>query len=152
MIKDQHDVNWNDPEECFAWVFRNIPSMAGSGALSSPLFLRRWSKHLVEVGCVHVDYLHTLADENGNIHVSKLPKQTIKWVKPIRGPYHAWNNAGTWIPIDDPEPQKFKLPDMSQMTRQEQAVMVQQMINLGLVDTERVVKPSVAKEITGDNT
>ncbi|AKJ72569.1 minor tail protein [Gordonia phage GMA2] len=52
--------------------------------------------HLEVAGLVHVDDLKAMADENGNINVSKLPEALIVHLKPEHGP-DIQINPGTWV-------------------------------------------------------
>ena len=82
----QENVNWDDPKQHCVWALRNLPTFAGVGAVTHPGFLEQWSEHLFQAGFRHVDYLRSLADGDGNIAVSDLPVQQIKWQPPTRGP------------------------------------------------------------------
>ena len=64
----------SNPQEHFLWALRNLPSFAGTGMVTHSGFLRKWSDHLWHCGFAHRDYLAGLADSDGNIHVSQLPK------------------------------------------------------------------------------
>jgi hypothetical protein len=110
-----------------------MPTLAGSGMVTHPGFLRQWSAHLWACGFAHRDYLEGLADEDGNIHVSKLPKQTIKFQPAVRGPRHGYNNAARWVPDDTPDPQPINLPDIRQLTVQENEIMLQQYRAAGMI-------------------
>lgn len=96
-IPSQQEADPHNPEEHVVWALRNMPTFAGIGAVTHPGFLRQWSKHLWECGFRHRDYLEGLADENGNIHVSQLPEQTIELQGAFRGPSHIYNNAARWV-------------------------------------------------------
>ncbi|AEK07394.1 hypothetical protein ROCKSTAR_28 [Mycobacterium phage Rockstar] len=134
MIKPQEEVDWKKPEEHFAWALRNMPTFAGIGAVTHPGFLKTWSKHLWDCGFAHRDYLESLADEDGNIHVSKLPKQRIRWQAPFRGARSNYNNAARWVSMDTPAPKPMKLPDVRQLTQQENEFMLRQYRELGLIN------------------
>lgn len=138
IIPSQAEADFNNPEEHFLWALRNLPSFAGAGSVTHSGFLRKWSEHLVKAGCVHVDYLRTLADENGNIHVSRLPKQTIKFQAAFRGPGHTYNNAARWVSTDTPDPEPMRLQDVRQLTIQEQHVMAYQLREAGIIPAEPV--------------
>ena len=144
MIPTQQEANLNDPEQHFAWALRNMPTLAGAGMVTHPGFLKKWSKHLWECGFAHRDYLVGLADENGMIHVDQLPRQQIKFQKAMRGPRHVYNNAASWVPVDTPEPPKIKLPDIRQLTREENEAIIQQYREAGMIPTERII-PMVAE-------
>jgi hypothetical protein len=143
VIPEQEDVDYSNPEEHVSWALRNMPTFAGVGAVTHPGFLRQWSRHLVDCGFAHCDYLASLADENGNIHVSKLPKQRIKLRKAIRGPRNHYNPAATWVPVNAPEPPKTRIPDISNLTLEENMAMLQQYRNAGLI-VDPVVGPPIA--------
>jgi hypothetical protein len=123
----------NNPQEHFAWALRNMPAFAGAGLVTHPGFLRQWSEHLWNCGFAHRDYLEGLADENGNIHVSKLPQQSIKFQEAVRGPRHGYNNAARWVGSDTPDPEPINLPDIRQLTVQENEAMLDQYRAAGLI-------------------
>lgn len=129
----QEECNPGDPEEHFLWALRSMPAFAGSGVVTHVGFLRTWSKHLWECGFAHRDYLSSLADDDGNIHVSKLPAQQKRFQQPFRGPHHSFNNAARWVKADEPEPRPEVIPDLSQMTQQENWALAYQLKQLGYV-------------------
>ena len=126
----------SNPQEHFLWALRNMPAFAGAGVLTHPSFLRQWSEHLWNCGFVHRDYLESLADADGNIHVSKLPKQTIKFQPAVRGPRHAYNNAARWVSTETPDPEPINLPDIRQLTIQENEIMLEQYRSAGMIPAE----------------
>ena len=133
MIPTQETADMNNPEEHFLWALRNMPAFAGAGLVTHPGFLRQWSEHLWKCGFAHRDWLEGLADEDGNIHVSKLPRQTIKFHQPMRGPRHGYNNAARWVSEETPEPEPINLPDIRQLTIQENEVMLEQYRSAGMI-------------------
>ena len=133
-IPSQRDANLDNPEEHFSWALRNMPTFAGIGAVTNSGFLKEWSKHLWKCGFRHRDWLLRLADENGNIHVSQLPTQEIKLQDPVRGPRHQYNNAARWVDSSTPDPEPIRLPDIRQLTIQENEAMIQQYRDAGMVD------------------
>lgn len=133
MLPTQETADMNDPQEHLVWALRNMPAFAGAGVVTHPGFLRSWSEHLWRCGFRHVDWLESLADENGNIHVSKLPKQMLKFQTAMRGPSHIYNNASRWVSVDTPEPEPIRLPDIRELTIQENEVMLQQYRDAGLI-------------------
>lgn len=130
-IPSQEDADLNSPEEHVLWALRNLPTIAGVGAITHPAVLRSWSKHLWQIGFRHVDWLRKLADEDGNIHVSKLPKQGLKFQQAFRGPGHAYNNAARWVTPDTPDPEPFQVPNIRQMTDQENYALLYQLDQAG---------------------
>jgi hypothetical protein len=141
----QAECDPKNPEEHFLWALRNMPSFAGSGVITHIGFLRTWSKHLWEAGFAHRDYLASLADEDGNIHVSKLPEQQIKHQEAFRGPHHQYNNAARWVRDGEPEPEPFVVPNIEQMTIQEKYALAYQLDQMGIKLPEQS-KPPVAAE------
>ena len=146
MIPSQQEADFDNPEEHFVWALRNMPAFAGSGMLTHPGFLRQWSAHLWACGFAHRDYLAALADDNGMIHVSKLPQQTIKFQPAVRGPRHAYNNAAHWVSVDTPDPQPVNLPDIRELTIQENQMMLAQYRAAGMIN-EYAPQPSRAEVV-----
>jgi hypothetical protein len=138
-IPGQYEADPRIPEEHFVWALRNMPTPAGSiGAVTHSSFLRLWSGHLWKCGFAHRDYLASLADENGNIHVDKLPEQTIKFQEAFRGPHHQFNNAARWVGKDEPDPQPMRLQDVRDLTVQEQHVMAAQLEQVGVIPRREI--------------
>lgn len=137
MIPSQEEADLNNPEEHFLWALRNMPAFAGAGMVTHPGFLRQWSDHLWNCGFAHRDYLERLADADGNIHVSKLPRQSIKFQQAVRGPRHAYNNAARWVRSDTPDPEPINLPDIRQLTIQENQIMLDQYRQAGMIPPEQ---------------
>lgn len=148
MIPTQHEADLSNPEEHFLWALRNMPSFAGAGMVTHPGFLRQWSAHLWGCGFAHREYLERLADEDGNIHVSKLPRQLLKFQPPVRGPRHGYNNAARWVSYDTPEPEPINLPDIRHLTDQENQIMLDQYRQAGMIPAAPP-QPSRA-EVTND--
>lgn len=147
-IPSQAETNFGDPEEHFLWALRSMPSFAGSGVITNSGFLRRWSKHLWEAGFAHRDYLAKIADADGNIHVSKLPKQQIRFQEAFRGPHHTYNNAARWVKADEPDPKPFNIPNIKEMTDQEKYALAYMLKQDGVVlpDPPKPPMASVYKE------
>lgn len=141
MIRSQNEVDWSDPKQHFAWALRNMPSFFGTGAVTHPGILIKWSEHLWECGFAHRDYLESLADENGMIHVSKLPVQTIRWQPPFRGPYSNYNNAARWVSEGEKQPAPMRIPDVRELTQQENEYMLRQYQDAGLIKDKKLVQP-----------
>lgn len=133
--QESHDPK--DPRQHLVWALRNMPMVAGVGAITHPGYLAGWSEHLYKCGFRHVDSLRELADENGNIHVSQLPSQEIKFQQPVRGQRHSLNPAARWVDPSDPEPQPTRIPNIKQMTDQENEAMIRQYEAAGLIPDGR---------------
>lgn len=147
MIPDQEQANMNNPQEHFLWALRNMPAFAGAGVVTHPGFLRQWSEHLWNCGFAHRDYLESLADEDGNIHMSKLPRQILKFQPAVRGPRHAYNNAARWVSTETPDPEPINLPDIRQLTIQENEIMLEQYRSAGMIPAEQNGPPLAEVEI-----
>lgn len=126
-------TNWNNPAEHFAWALKFLPTANQIPMLMPPEFVPLWSQHLVDCGFAHRDYLASLADEDGNIHVSKLPPQRIKLRPPERGPRHNLNNAWQWVPVSEPDPEPMNIPDIRELQPNEVEAMVQQFRDAGVL-------------------
>ncbi|AMQ66767.1 hypothetical protein SEA_SHAM4_29 [Mycobacterium phage Sham4] len=137
MIPSQEDHNPNDPKEHVAWALRNLPMIAGTGAITNPLYLSGWSEHLWKAGFRHVDWIRGLADENGYIHVSQLPEQEIKFQPPFRGQRHDMNNAARWVRKDEPDPEPVRIPNIRELTEQENRAMLHQYERDGWIKYDR---------------
>lgn len=148
-IPTQEEHNPHDPRQHAVWALRNLPLVAGVGAITHPAYLADWSEHLWKCGFSHRDYLEGLADENGNIHVSQLPKQTIRFQQPFRGPRNLYNNAARWAGMDEQDPEPVRIPDIRQLTDQENQAMIQQYKSAGLIPDDSP-KPSVAEVFVDD--
>lgn len=146
MIPSQQETDLSNPSEHFVWALRNLPSFQGVGMLTHSGILKQWSEHLWKCGFAHRDYLERLADADGNIHVSKLPKQTIRLIQPLRGPRHQYNPAARWGDVNDPEPQPMNLPDIRHLTIQENEAMLAQYRAAGMIP-DVPPGPTVAEEV-----
>lgn len=146
MIPTQENHDPRDPRQHVVWALRNLPMVAGVGGLTHPAFLAEWSEHLWKCGFAHRDYLEGLADEDGNIHVSQLPKQVIKFQQPFRGMRSDYNNAARWVGVDEPDPEPVVIPNIRQLTDQENQAMIQQYKQAGMIPDGRT-KPPMAEEL-----
>ena len=133
MIRSQEQTNYNNPREHFEWALRSLPMVAGIGGVIPPAFLPAWSEHLFGCGFFHRDFIASLADENGMIHVDQLPRQVLQFEPAVRGPRNAYNNAARWVVEGTPPPEPIRLPDVTELTADEQAAMIDQFVNAGLI-------------------
>ncbi|AUV61988.1 minor tail protein [Mycobacterium phage SWU2] len=132
-IPSQQEADMDNPEEHFLWALRNLPMFGGSGTVTNSGFLRKWSEHLWKCAFFHRDWLVRLADEDGNIHVSKLPKQQIKFQEAFKGPRHTYNNAACWVPVEAKEAAPTQIQDLSKVTLLEQQIYAEQLRRLGVI-------------------
>lgn len=133
MIPTQENHSSGDPRQHVAWALRNLPMVAGVGAITHPAYMADWSEHLWKCGFRHVDWLKGLADEDGNIHISKLPEQVIKFQPAFRGQRHDMNHAARWVGKDEPDPEPVRIPNIRQLTQQENEAMLQQYRDAGMI-------------------
>lgn len=107
-----------DPRQHAAWALYLAPTMAGAGAITHPHILADWSEHLHACGFRHVDEIAKLADDDGNIHVSKLPKQRVKLQPAIYGHKNGMNASARWVPIDTPDQEtpEPEMPNVDELT------------------------------------
>ncbi|QJD50233.1 minor tail protein [Mycobacterium phage Iwokeuplikedis] len=146
MIPSQESHDPNKPKEHVAWALRNLPMVAGVGAITHPAYLSDWSEHLWRCGFRHVDWLRGLADEDGNIHVSQLPDQEIKFQPAFRGQRHDMNNAARWVAQGEPDPEPVRIPDIRKLTQQENEAMLRQYREAGMIPSDRP-GPSMAEVV-----
>ncbi|QBP30510.1 minor tail protein [Mycobacterium phage Charm] len=146
-IPSQQDHDPKDPRQHAIWALRNLPMVAGVGAITHPAYLADWSEHLWKAGFRHVDSLRELADEDGNIHVSQLPEQVIKFQPAFRGQRHDLNHAARWVKHDEADPEPVRIPDIRKLTDQENRAMLAQYERDGWIKDGRP-GPSQAEEFT----
>ena len=148
MQHTQDTADPKDPKKALAWALVGLPHPnGGSNQVTHPAIIEAWSEHLVRVGLLHVDQVRALADADGNIHVSKLPKQELKYQAAARGPRTPYNPAARWVPMNQPEPPKFRVQDPRQMTQQEREAQLAIYRELGLIPTNHPA-PSTAHVTT----
>lgn len=109
-----------------------MPTPTGIPAILPAEFFGTWAQHLRSCGFVHVDEVAALAVD-GVVDVEKLPKQRIKLAPPMRGPRHNFNNATQWVPVDQPDPEPMRLPDITTLTVQENEAMLAQYRAAGMI-------------------
>ncbi|MGW1740041.1 phage gene 29 protein family protein [Nocardia sp. NPDC001965] len=126
MIPTQETYDWDDPEERVVWALRNLPNVGGVAQIVHPSILRAWSKHIDELAFIHVDRLKAMANEDGFIHVSQLPEQQKEFHPAVRGPRHDYNPGAQWVAAGTPKPEPTVLPDITQLTAQENEAMIAQ--------------------------
>ncbi|NIL77596.1 DUF2744 domain-containing protein [Rhodococcus sp. B10] len=134
-----------DPKKRHQWLF--VGSMVyGATARYTPDddSLEVLSERIPEGGYVHVSDLHTLADADGNIHVSKLPVQTKKLKLPAMGQHHTLNNTSQWVDFDEPDSVPMVAQDMDAFTTEQNQVHFQQLLDKGFRPPEEAEGPATA--------
>lgn len=140
----QDCVDSDDPKVKHQWVLVALPFHGMTPFTMEPELREQWSERIDEAGYVHGPTLAKLADENGNIHVSQLPEQKVKFIPPHRGQQQALNNSGVWVDMDEEDPEPVALPDMAEYTRHEQEFVAEQLRYHGVVrDPEPAVEGAV---------
>jgi len=143
MIPPKEECDLWNPEERFLWALRNMPD----GPMTHPSFLKKWSKHLSEAGFLHVDQLKELANADGFVHVSQLPEQAIEFRVAPRGPNVDYNPAAGWVEKGTPVQKPPTVPDIKQLTAEENAAMIAQYLEAGLIQLP-LPQPDTAQELT----
>jgi hypothetical protein len=134
-VRPEQQYDPRNPEEHLVEFLRNMPSYVGVGMVTNFGFLKTWARHLWRCGVAHRSYLEKLADENGMIHVSQLPKQQIRFQQAFRGPNHQYNNAARWVEVSDRDPEPFVVQDPRAMTLQEQEAQLGIYREMGRIPT-----------------
>lgn len=130
-LKTLENCDLDDPAQHFVWALINVPGIGKSGTAIPVTWAASISEHLVKLGFAWGPHLAKLADGNGMIHIDQLPKQTKKFKRPVRGEQSTFNNAATWVDMDEPEPEPIRIPDVQQLTAAERAAMVAQLVANG---------------------
>lgn len=116
----------DDPEEHFLWALTSVPGM-GKSPMMIPLQMAKMiSTHLHESGFRHHPDL-----------------QKKKMLRPFRGQQSNLNPSGKWVPIDTPEPEPIRIPDIKQLTPHEREALLAQYRAQGLLD-EPAADPNLA--------
>ncbi|MFE3984781.1 DUF2744 domain-containing protein [Nocardia tengchongensis] len=110
------------PEEAFIWALVGLPGQQRAPLVVHPDVLRKWSKHLWELGVRHYPDL-----------------QTKEYHHPARGAGQWMNGAGQWQPTGTPMPAHSTAPNMAELTAHERARMIEQLRANG--DLEHLVDP-----------
>lgn len=130
-IPTQSTCDWNDPSQAMVWASMYIPVLGRSPMVFPRIIAEKLSEHYTACGYVHVDQVAALADENGYVHVSQLPEQKQKLVRPYRGQQHELNPMGRWASMDEIEPEPVVIQDPAAMTVHEREAQVERLRYLG---------------------
>lgn len=121
------------PEEAFVWALIGLPGPRNSPLMVHPITLGEWSKHLWDLG-----FRHYAEDQTKEYH------------PPARGHHHWLNGSGQWLPQGSEPVVVPDLPDVTQMSEEERAHVVQQLHHHGhfkhLVDTRELPESAAAAE------
>ncbi|MFB8281885.1 phage gene 29 protein family protein [Nocardia colli] len=101
------------PAEAFQWAFVALPFEGSTPFMIQPEARQEWSQLFWDLGFRHHREL-----------------QTRKVRPPIRGGAHTLNPSVTVVDVDEPDPQQFTAPDMSDYTAHEQAIVAEQLRHL----------------------
>lgn len=118
----------------FEDALRFLPTANGIPTMMPPEFLSVWADHLRACGFMHRDDVAALAVD-GKVEVAVLPKQRVKLQPPVRGPRHNLNNAWRWVPVDEPDPEPMRIPDIGELMPNEQAALLDQFAAAGMIPT-----------------
>lgn len=115
------------PAEAMLWASMYIPVAGRSPMVFPRMIAEKFSEHYTEAGFVHVDYIRSMADENGMVHVDQLPQQKKKFRRPFRGAQSPLNGMGGWVPMDEVEPDPVRIQDPAAMTVAEREAVVERL-------------------------
>lgn len=146
-IPRQSECDPTKPEQALLWASMYIPVTGRSPMVFPRMIAETFSKHYSECGFVHVDYIRSMADDNGMVHVDRLPRQQKKFRRPHRGQQHVLNGMGGWVPIDDEDHDPVTIQDPATMTVHEREAQVEQLRYLGYKINEP--DPGTAKASVG---
>ncbi|MGY1896207.1 phage gene 29 protein family protein [Nocardia gipuzkoensis] len=103
----------SDPKEAFQWAFVALPFEGSTPFMIQPEARAEWSQLFHDLGFRHHPEL-----------------QTKKVRPPIRGGKHTLNPGVAVVKVTEPDPEEFKVPDMSDYSTHEQAIMAEQLRHL----------------------
>ncbi|MFJ4652691.1 DUF2744 domain-containing protein [Nocardia sp. NPDC088792] len=109
-IPVQENCDPNKPEEALLWALVGLPGQQQAPLMVHPDVLRKWSKHLWELGFRHYPDL-----------------QTTEYHPPARGADQWLNGAGQWVPVGTPKAAHVTAPNMAELTRHERARIIEQL-------------------------
>lgn len=96
------------PEDAFTWALVGLPGQRRAPLMVHPDVLRKWSKHLWELGFRHYPDL-----------------QTKEYHHPPRGAGQWLGGAGDWLPIGTPRAAHSTAPNMAELTAHERARIIE---------------------------
>ncbi|NEW40775.1 DUF2744 domain-containing protein [Nocardia cyriacigeorgica] len=131
------DIDPDNPEERFLPVLQYIPIGWGGDSNSRQRIVwpeaiaRAISKHLTEAGCPPID-----------------PALAAKKLRaPYRGEQHPLNGMGTWVPIDEEDPEQVVIQDPVTMTKRERQAQIERLRYMGYRINEPEPPQPVAKVV-----
>ncbi|RBO87957.1 phage gene 29 protein family protein [Nocardia puris] len=114
-MTETYNENVVDAEiEAIKSTLITVPGMAGSPGTIPPPLAAVFAVHQHELGV--------------RVHPELATK---KYQHPIRGPRSAYNPAGRYVPIGDPDPEPVRIPRVADYTAEERQVIVAQLQALG---------------------
>ncbi|WP_225725453.1 MULTISPECIES: DUF2744 domain-containing protein [unclassified Nocardia] len=117
------NCNPNKPDEAFLWALVCLPGQQRAPLTVHPDVLRKWSKHLWELGFRHYPELQT------------------KEYHPPAGGVGQWlNGPGQWLPKGTPKAAHSTAPNMADLTAHERARIIEQLRANG--DLAHLVNPA----------
>lgn len=126
-------------------MFMCAPAVMGQPTIGHQSMFEEYSEHLVKAGAYDVEYLiEKYGRPDGTISIDDLPRRKIRFDPPRRGDNSPLNMGGSWVRVDAPPPEPFKIPDLNDMTPDEIGGILEQAKQLGYI-TERAPKFDVAK-------
>ncbi|MBM4707942.1 DUF2744 domain-containing protein [Rhodococcus hoagii] len=105
----------NDPEQHFLPALVLVDTPGGPQMNPVPM-CKEFSLHLWELGYRRQSELATK-----------------KFQRPYRGDQGTFNPAGKWVPLSTPDPEPVRIPDIKQLTEEENEAMLQQYRDAGMI-------------------
>lgn len=100
--------NPNKPDEAFLWALVGLPGQQRAPLMVHPDVLRKWSKHLWDLGFRHYPEL-----------------QTKEYHPPARGIDQWFNGSGDWLPAGTPKAAHSTAPNMAELTVHERGRIIE---------------------------
>lgn len=114
----QDRCNPDNPEEYLLWAILGFEWNDQPFPMAVPI-AKAMSAHLKKCGVEHHPEL-----------------QQIKYQRPYRGQQTMFNGSGRWVPVETPDLPAVVMPDVSQLTLEEQEVLLAQFRALGKIPQE----------------
>ena len=115
-IPTREMCNQDDPRTAFKWAFVAWPLTETQPFTPPPDIAEEWSQRLWELGFRHHPDL-----------------QSKRIAAPHRGQQHPLNNSSVVVDVDAPDPEPVIIPDMTDLTAHEQAVVAEQLYQTGVL-------------------
>ncbi|MGW4371038.1 phage gene 29 protein family protein [Nocardia takedensis] len=134
----QQDCDQDNPEDAFVWAFVGLPGPRNGPMLVPQQQLRKWSRHLWELGFRH-------HPEHQELEYHPATPEGEHWLF----------QAGSWVPVGTPRPPstgELSVADLSAAERQELVRQLRESGDLAHLVEAGTVVPDVARAGVFDGT